>query len=157
MRLFVKTPSGRHRYNVLGALDYQTKELVRVCNTGYVNAQTVCQLLHKLRQMYPEQKIKMFLDNARYQRCRLVQDVAEELGIELEFLPSYSPNLNRIERVWKFVKKECLAGKYYENFEDFQTGIDECLDGLSGKYKNQIDSLITRNFQLFDNQTFLTV
>ncbi|MGF1581236.1 MAG: transposase, partial [Gemmataceae bacterium] len=87
----MKTPSGRHRYNVLGALDYQTKELVRVCNTGYVNAQTVWELLHKLRQMYPEQKIKIFLDNARYQRCRLVQDLAEELGIELEFLPSYSP------------------------------------------------------------------
>ena len=48
------------------------------------------------------------LDNARYQRCALVQDLARSLGIELLFLPSYSPNLNLIERVWRFVRKQVL-------------------------------------------------
>ena len=54
----------------------------------------------------------VILDNARYQRCALVQTVAQELRIELLYLPTYSPNVNLIERLWKFVKKQCLYSKY---------------------------------------------
>ena len=57
--------------------------------------------------------ITIVLDDARYQRCALVQSVAQRLGIELLFSPAYSPNLNLIERFWKFVKKQCLYSKYY--------------------------------------------
>jgi len=96
------------------------------------------------------------MDNARYQRCQLVKDQAQALGIELLFLPSYSPNLNLIERVWKFVKAECLGGKHYDNFEQFQQGINNCVNNLSSKYKDQMSTLITRNFQLFENQPFLS-
>ena len=95
------------------------------------------------------------MDNARYQRWALVQEKAKALGIELLFLPSYSPNLNLIERVWKFVKAECLGGKHYENFEQFQQGINDCVSKLSSKHKQKMDTLITRNFQLFENKTFL--
>ena len=77
------------------------------------------------------------------------------MSIELLFLPSYSPNLNLIERVWKFVKAECLGGKHYENFAQFQQGINACVNNLSTEYKENMDSLITRNFQLFETQTSL--
>ena len=72
--------------------------------------------------------ITLVLDNARYQKCKVVQDFANSLGIELLYLPPYSPNLNLIERLWKFVKKKCLYAKYYEEFAQFFEG-DRQLSG----------------------------
>jgi len=157
VRLFLRTPSGRKRFNVLGALDYASKNLVTVTNLTYITAETVCQLLTVLAAQSPGMPITLVLDNARYQRCRLVQDLAVSLGIELLFLPSYSPNLNLIERLWKFVKGECLNGKYYETYPAFQASIEDCLGKIPTKHRDDIDSLITRNFQLFDKETILQV
>ena len=155
VRLFVRTPSGRKRLNVLGALDFATKELVTLTNTTYITAETVCELLRSLATRYPGTAITLVLDNARYQRCRLVQDLAAQLNIELMFLPSYSPNLNLIERLWKLLKKRCLNGKYYETFDQFQQAIHDGIGKLATDYKSDVQSLITQNFQLFDNRTFL--
>lgn len=156
-RIFLKSPSGRKRLNVLGALDFTTKELVTITNLTYITSETVCQLLRDLAEKYPGTPITLVLDNARYQRCRLVQDLAESLNIELLFLPSYSPNLNLIERLWKFTKAQCLNGKYYETFDAFQSAIIECLDNTSRKHRGAVTSLITRNFQMYDKQIFLSV
>jgi len=73
------------------------------------------------------------------------------LNIELLFLLPYSPNLNLIERFWKFVKKECLYSKYYEKFVDFKQAIQACLDQVSGKFKEKLPSLLMLNFQTFEN------
>jgi hypothetical protein len=91
------------------------------------------------------------LDNARYQRCAAVQSLARSLRIELLFLPSYSPNLNLIERLWKFVKKECLACRHLPTYEAFTGAIDDCLGGLNTKYKDQMRTLLTLEFQTFDD------
>ena len=93
------------------------------------------------------------MDNARYQRCRLVRDLAVALGIELLFLPPYSPNLNLIERLWRFVKKKCLYSKYYENFPDFKQAILDCIDEADGAHKDELASLLTLKFQTFENET----
>lgn len=71
--------------------------------------------------------ITVVLDNVRYQRCALVQTKADDLKIELLFLPAYSPNLNLIERWWKFVKNQCLYAKYHPDFSSFTTAIERCL------------------------------
>jgi len=154
--MFVRTPSGRKRLNVLGALDFATKKLTMISNTGYINSGTVCELLHKLRAECGELPITLVLDNARYQRCKLVQELAAELSIDLMYLPSYSPNLNLIERLWKHVKNKALNGKYYETFDSFRETIESTLQQLNTRGYKEIETLITRNFQLFDNQTFLT-
>ena len=73
--------------------------------------------------------------------------MAESLGITLMFLPSYSPNLNLIERLWKFVNKKCLYNKYYATFEDFKSGINDCLNDVDKQYKSEIATLMTLNFQ----------
>jgi transposase len=153
VRLRLPTPSGRQRLNVLGALDFATKQMVMITNQTYITATTVCELMQLLVTQHPGIPITLVLDNARYQRCHLVQDLAARLGVQLEFLPSYSPNLNLIERVWKFVKKECLSSHYYDNFEEFKTSIVTCLDELGTKHRAAMTTLITRNFQLFDDQT----
>ncbi len=63
--------------------------------------------------------ITLVMDNARYQKCNIVTALASQLNIELLYLPAYSPNLNLIERLWKFVKKKVLYSKYYPNFAEF--------------------------------------
>jgi len=73
--------------------------------------------------------------------------LAEELGITLEWLPSYSPNLNLIERLWKFVKKKSLNNVYYETFDDFKTGINDCLRRIETDYKTELETLMKPNFQ----------
>jgi hypothetical protein len=87
-RLWIKAPSGRQRFNVLGAIDAITKEVITITNTDYINSTTVCALLNKIKALNPSIPISIFLDNARYQRCKLVTDLAASLKIDLQFLPS---------------------------------------------------------------------
>jgi transposase len=155
VRLLMRGPSGRKRFNVLGAIDAITHELTTVGNDTAVNAEVVCELLRTLAARYAGLPLTLVLDNARYQRCALVQQLAQELRIELLFLPAYSPNLNLIERLWKFVKKECLSCRYYEDFAGFKAAIAECLDGVEGKHKGSIKSLLTLNFQTFEEPQLL--
>ena len=148
-RLFIQAPAGRQRFNVLGALDAITHELITVTNDSYINALSVCELLCKLRLLYPDIPITLILDNARYQKCKLVWQVADLLDIDLLYLPAYSPNLNLIERLWKFVKKKCLYSIYYENFDLFKKAISECVAHTHDTYKDELDALLTLNFQTF--------
>jgi transposase len=151
-RLCVRAASGRKRYNVLAALDAVSHRLIQVSNHSYINAQSVCQLLRAVAAAAtPGVPITLVLDNARYQKCAVVADLARQLGIELLYLPSYSPNLNLIERVWKFVKSECLRTKYYASYDEFHTAIQQCLDDLPSKHKEAMDTLLTHNFQTFEN------
>ena len=85
----------------------------------------------------------------------MVQALAESLGIELLYLPSYSPNLNLIERLWRFVRKESLDSTYYENFGRFTAAIDECLDDLPTVHKGEMETLMTHKFQTFENVPLL--
>jgi transposase len=126
-----------------------TKELVLYTNVGYINAESVCQLLLDLTATAGGLPITVVLDNARYQRCKRVLEYAQQINIELLFLPTYSPNLNLIERLWKFVKKESLYSRYYETFVDFKAAIMECLMQTQGLHKNDLATLLTLNFQTF--------
>ena len=130
-RIFVRAASGRQRFNVLGAWNAVTRQLIAVTNTTVVNTETMCELLRKIAASGLTGPITLVLDNARYQRNAVVQALAKELGITLLFLPSYSPNLNLIERLWKFIKRRALYGRYHPTFAEFQAAIQEILDGLS--------------------------
>jgi len=146
------TPSGRNRYNVLGVIDGITHNFISVCNTTYINHLSVIELLEKIRDKHKDETIpiSIFLDNARYQVCKAVTEKADLLNIELMFLPSYSPNLNLIERLWKWVKKDCLNCKYYGKFCDFKVAIDNSLNKITTKQaENELNSLLSLNFQTF--------
>ena len=156
-RVFIPAPAARQRFNVLAALNAITHELVMVTNDSYITATSVCALLHQLAALNLSVPITLVLDNARYQRCTLVQNLAASLQIELMFLPPYSPNLNLIERLWKFVKKEALYSKYYQDFTSFKAAITEVLNETSGKHKLALDSLLTLNFQTFEKSQIMTL
>lgn len=95
--------------------------------------------------------ITLVLDNAKYQGCEAVFACAKRLNIELLFLPTYLPNFNLIERLWKFVKKKCLYSKYYDKFPAFKSAITNCLDKLETDHKKELIPLMTLNFQTFKN------
>jgi transposase len=154
-RVFIRTPSGRQRYNVLGAYNAITGAMATVTNTTYINSASVIELLNKLRQLHPGRSIKVVLDNAAYQRNYLVRWHAAILDIELVFLPSYSPNLNLIERYWKFVKKKSLYNRFHSNFESFVEAIDDCINNGNTKYAEELGTLMTLNFQSLENVQFL--
>jgi transposase len=157
VRVFVPTPSGRNRYNVLGVIDVKNHNFISVCNTTYINHLSVIELLEKIREIHKDSiiPISIFLDNAKYQVCKAVAERAAILNIELMFLPSYSPNLNLIERLWKWVKKDCLNCKYYSKFCEFKTAIDNSLNKIaSGQVKNELDSLLSLKFQSFGNSFY---
>jgi transposase len=154
-RFFVRAASGRKRYNVLGAVHAVSHQLIRVANHTYLNAESVCALLRAVAAAGVGRPVTVVLDNARYQKCALVQELAKALGITLLYLPGYSPNLNLIERVWRFVKKECLRAVYHATYQGFTGAIDQCLAALGTTHKAEMDSLLTHNFQTFDSVPML--
>ncbi|MBN9120261.1 MAG: IS630 family transposase [Planctomycetes bacterium] len=154
VRMFVRGPSGRRRYNVLGAWNGVTRELIRVTNDTRVSSDTMVELLGAIATQ-AKGPTTLVLDNARYQRCEAVQVEAKRLGIGLLFLPPYSPNLNLIERLWKFTTKKALRGKHYPDFATFRDAIDDCLNRVHTDHREALASLMTLKFQTFDNASFL--
>jgi hypothetical protein len=155
MRVFIKSASGRSRFNVLGAIDITTYQLFTICNTAYINAGCICEMLKQLSSYYAGLPVTIILDNARYQKCQMVFKCAADLGIELLYLPPYSPNLNLIERLWRYVKQEVLYCKYYESFADFKGAIETCLNEVNGAKRSSIVSLLSPQFHLLEKEVNL--
>ena len=150
----MRAASGRKRDNVLGALDAVTHRLIRVTNFDSINAESVWALCARWRKRRWDCRSR-WCWTTRAPRSARVQGVAESLGIELLYLPAYSPNLNLIERLWRFVRKESLNSTSYEAFEQFTTAIDQCLDGLPSVHKSEMETLLTHEFQMFGDVLLL--
>lgn len=95
------------------------------------------------------------LDNARYQRNKVVQGLAAELRVRLLFLPSYSPNLNLIERLWGFAKRTAVYGKYHAHFASFRAALEATLAGIPTTHAEALKSLMTLKFQTFEDVSLL--
>lgn len=145
-RLRLPSNSGRQRYNILGAYCPQDSEYLDEQTTDSLNAQTVIALGEKIRQAHPEQRNIIFCDNVRYHHAKIVQAHFKDTNIEFRFLPAYSPNLNLIERLWKFMKAQVLS-KYYPSFDAFVQAIRDFLNHLD-QYADQLTSLMTQKFEI---------
>ena len=146
----IPSNTGRRRLNINGAIDLERlAPVVRFDDT--INAASTLGLFRQLEEAHPEaQRIFVICDNASYYRSREVRAFAENSRIELVFLPPYSPNLNLIERFWKFFKKEVLYDTYYERFKDFKQACERFFRNTS-VYAAQLRSLLTENFQIIGN------
>jgi transposase len=120
-----------------------------------VNTETMCELMRKIAAQNLVGPITLVLDNARYQRNAAVFALAGELKITLMFLPSYSPNLNLIERLWKFTKRRSLYGRYHSSFAEFRQAIEETLNQIPTTHANDLKKLMTLNFQRFQKLSLL--
>lgn len=148
-RVFVRTPPGRQRFNVLGALNAVTHQVVSIVTEGVVNSWSMNDLFTKLREKHGRERVAVILDNAGYHRGYVTRYAANFKNIELLFLPPYSPQLNLIERLWKFVKGKCVNGMYHETFRRFCDQIEKCIKECHTRWKCELQSLLTWNFQEF--------
>jgi transposase len=144
----LKSNGGRKRVNIHGAVDIATGETVTDF-TKSVNGASSLRLFRKLESKHPfARAIHVFCDNAKYYTSHWLRDKLRGTRIVLHYLPGYSPNLNLIERLWKFFKKQILYNKYYEKYEDFLSacqGFFRCRT----KYRDRLRSLLTENFHLY--------
>jgi transposase len=151
-RLFLKTAAGRNRINVLGAVNAVSKEVITHINTTYITTETIVGFLQQLRDHYLDKPIAIVMDNARYQHCQIVLEKAKYLNMDILFLPPYSPNLNIIERLWKFTRKKVLYGKYYQSAELFHRAINEFFEQINQKYTEELGTILTLKFQIIKKQ-----
>lgn len=149
-RVFIKASPGRNRINVLGAVNAITKEVSTYSNTTYICANCLISFLKQLKEQYNDKPIAIVLDNARYQHCFVVKAIAAGLGMHLLFLPPYSPNLNIIERLWKYTKKEILNAEYYDAPAKFHSAITTFFQNINQNSKADLQNLLTLKFQFFD-------
>lgn len=143
----IPSNSGRQRYNVLGAYDPQTQASCILLTEASINQGVMGLFLDKIRTEFPHaQRVYLILDNASYNHAHSVKDRAAQLRIILDYLPPYSPNLNPIERLWKFVRKKFFKDRYRHSFAKFCQQLATFFDNLND-YADQLRSLITENFQ----------
>ena len=113
-----------------------------------INAQSTIALLKKLEMKNPKlARIFVVADNARYYRNRLLREFLKTSKIQILFLPPYSPNLNLIERLWRFFKKVVLYKQYYEKIADFRSAILHFFKNIK-RYRTELSSLMTLKFRL---------
>lgn len=123
VRKEIPANSGRKRLNISGTIDIVEHKVV-VQEDTTLNAETTINFFNKVEEAYPKKlKIHMFVDNASYYRNKDVKKYLEKSKIVLHFLPPYSPNLNPIERLWKWMKERIIYNTYYEDFEDFRDAV----------------------------------
>jgi transposase len=152
-RYYVGVGSGRKRLNILGAYspddhDYVDLRLTKENITG----EQFVKLLEALLAKHPDtEKFILYLDNARYYSKPVVKEwLSRHRQFHLVFLPAYSPNLNLIERLWKFLRKRAL-NRWHETFEAMQGAVAEVLDHLD-RYRSELDSLMTEEFQILKDE-----
>ena len=143
----LKANCGRQRLNINGAINIETFE----STTGFydtINAQATIDLFTKIEAKHPDaDAIYIIVDNARYYRSSLLKEHVKGTKIKLIFLPPYSPNLNLIERYWKFFKKKVLNNQYYETFEEFKLACKSFFRKRK-KYLSELQTLLTENFHI---------
>jgi len=144
---FVKTNTGRERLNLNGALNLGDKTAV-VLEEETVNSVSITRLFNKLATKHPVGKIHLVLDNASYHHSKSVKLwLKKHRRFKLHFLPPYSPNLNLIERLWRFFHLKVTWNRYFATFEEFRRETLKFFKQLS-KYKPELDALLADNFQV---------
>lgn len=145
--MVIQSNTGRQRLNLNGVYNIEDHKAI-IQETDSINAQSTVSLLEEMMRNQPLGLIYVILDNARYYRSEMVRVfVKKNKRIKLVFLPPYSPNLNIIERLWKFFKKKVTYNTYYEKFAVFR---EYCLRFFKNldKYRSELETLMTDNFQL---------
>jgi transposase len=143
----IRSNTGRQRLNINGVIDCSDlSAIIRYDDT--INAQSTIKLFQQIEAQNPQaSRIQIICDNARYYPAQVVKDYLTDSKIEWVFLPPYAPNLNLIERFWKFFKKNVLYGRYYETFYEFKTACDNFFSELE-QHHASLRSLLTDRFQI---------
>lgn len=152
-RKAMATTGRQKRLNFMGGICLNGHRIVYQ-QAEQINADSIALFLSQLRKANPGKfKIHVIWDNAGYHRDKEIRRFAEDLAIELHYLPPYSPNLNPIERLWKIMHERVTYNKYYESFSDFTEATVNFFKHI-GKNKTVLRSRITDNFQILHSPLF---
>jgi len=144
----IKSNTGRKRVTWNGVYNPMNRDVL-LHESETINADEVLVFLKKIEDFYPEkQKIHIILDNARYYRNEKVTEYLQTSRIVFLFLPPYSPNLNLIERLWKFMRRNVINNRYYEKFSGFRRALMDFADGLPGR-RDELGKFIGTKMHLF--------
>lgn len=147
---FVKTNSGRERINLHGALSLKDHRAI-VLEEKTINHESTLRLLKRLKRTHPHGQIYLILDNASYYHAKEIKPwISKHRRFKPIFLPAYSPNLNLIERLWKFFHQQVTWNHYFETFKDFRQTSLKFFRNLKS-YEKELSTLLTDNFKLVPN------
>jgi len=145
----LKSNTGRKRVNLNGAYNLEDHELV-IREDESINSQSTIELFKQISQRQKAGMSYIICGNARYYKSNLIKRYLEtNKRIKMVFLPPYSPNLNIIERLWRFLKKKMTYNKYIEKYIEFKENVMGLLENID-TYKNELKTLMTDNFQIVD-------
>ena len=143
--------TGRKQININGAINIDNYEVV-AREDERINAQSTIELFKQIEEAYPSaSNIYVIADNARYYRAQIVSEYLKTSRIQFKFLPPYSPNLNLIERLWKFLKKKVINSYYYESYDIFKKTVMNFFENIKD-YHDELQTLLTEKFQLIGAQ-----
>ena len=147
----VPTNTGRRRININGAINIQDYRAI-AREDERINAQSTIALLKQIEAAYPlAPAIYIIADNARYYHAKIVSEFLKTSRIRFKFLPPYSPNLNLIERIWKFLKKKVINNCYYESYDIFKKTVMDFFENIND-YQDELATLLTEKFQIIGTQ-----
>jgi len=152
-RFLVGMGSGRKRLNILGAYCPDDHEYIDYRLTrDNINGEQFVNFLRLLRSTHPEtERFILYVDGARYYGSPVVKDwLRRHPEFHLSRIPAYSPNVNLIERLWKFMRAKALC-RWHKTFADMQAAVSEVLDHLED-YRGELQTLMTEKFHIIDKQ-----
>lgn len=123
---------GKHEgVKLVGFLDYETGAVYVEEHKSY-NAEVFLEFLGHVLEKYPNGKIVMILDNAKIHHAKLLKDFLEENPrLQLMFLPPYSPNLNKIEELWGWLKDSVINNVFFHTRDEIQKAVNEFVDWVN--------------------------
>ena len=141
----IKTNSGRKRINLNGALNLEDMDIT-VLSEETINSHAMMRLILHLEEKQPTGELYLIADNARYNHSYELQLFLEDHPrVHLKHLPAYSPNLNSIERLWKFFYTK-HRDKYFEKFKEFEKEVVSFFQNIH-QYNAELKTLLTDSFQ----------
>lgn len=148
----IKTQDGRKHLNLMGAYNPKEQETF-IRSYTVLNRDAVIDFLKQLRNRNTGIRLHIIWDNVPYQHATAVKRLAEEIDINLVYLPPYSPNLNLIERYWGFLRKKVLRNQHFETYEAFRSAIIAFSRKRSKSIKNSLRTYIPERFHILEPVT----
>lgn len=145
----METNTGRKRLNILGAYNPDSHSLVHLTGEENCDAKRVIEFYTLIIKAYPNApKIVLTRDNAAYFNAKIVtQWLKEHPVLHIEPLPPYAPNLNLIERFWRFAKEKLVRNTYYKKYMTFRAKVFQFLNHVD-KYADELKTLMVEKFQI---------
>lgn len=135
------------RINWYGAYNFTDGQCL-IWNEGNCNKEHTVQFLHRLHDWLgvDGRRVVVIWDNAPWHKANLVKEAAAELGIELVQLPAYSPDLNAIEGLWKWMREEVTQLSCYQTLRAL---FDACKNFIDEINQNPLD-IVNRLWPRFE-------